>query len=243
MTKVEEAIWTTEGARKRSAVQGMFADIAPTYDLINSILSFALHHRWRRSAVATLQLKRGDRALDVCCGTGDFLIPLRKAVGVDGFLVGMDFCQPMLDRAQAKVTENLSLADACNLPVANEQFDGVSVGWGIRNVPDIDQAHQELTRILKPGGRFVSLDMAIPTNKLMRRASEIVANKVVPRIGALVGKTTAYTYLPKSTQAFSTREQLAASMQRAGLIDVRYRDLLFGNVCIHYARKPGARQA
>jgi demethylmenaquinone methyltransferase/2-methoxy-6-polyprenyl-1,4-benzoquinol methylase len=155
----------------------------------------------------------------------------------------MDFCLPMLERAKTKLHEKISLGDACNLPVASEQFDAVSVGWGIRNVPDIDAAHQELTRVLKPGGRFVSLDMALPKNKIICRASEVFTNTVVPKIGALFGKTTAYTYLPKSTQSFSTREQLAASMQRAGLIDVRHKDLLLGNVCIHYARKPGTQLA
>jgi len=240
MAKVEEAIWKTEGARKRLAVQHMFAEIAPTYDLLNSILSLSLHHRWRRFAVSTLKLNQGDRALDVCCGTGDFMVPLRQAVGKAGLVVGIDFCQPMLERAKTKGHDRLSRGDACNLPVASGQFQGVSVGWGIRNVPDIDAAHRELVRVLKPGGRFVSLDMALPTNKFIRRASEVVTNMVVPRIGALFGKTRAYTYLPKSTQSFSTREQLAASMQRAGLIDVRHKDLLLGNVCIHYAQKPGA---
>jgi len=243
MARVDEAIWMAEGANKRLAVQGMFAEIAPTYDLLNSILSLSLHHRWRRFAVSALELKPGDRALDVCCGTGDFMIPLRKAVGKSGLVVGMDFCQPMLDLAKTKGQAMLSRGDACNLPVASEQFDAVSVGWGIRNVPDIDQAHSELARILKPGGRFVSLDMARPVNNFIRRMSEVVTNRVVPRLGALFGKAAAYTYLPKSTQSFSTREQLAASMQKAGLIDIRYKDLLLGNVCVHYARKPGARQA
>jgi demethylmenaquinone methyltransferase/2-methoxy-6-polyprenyl-1,4-benzoquinol methylase len=164
-------------------------------------------------------------------------------VGKAGLVVGLDFCLPMLERAKAKLKERLSLGDACNLPVAGEQFDAVSVGWGIRNVPDIDAAHRELARVLKPGGRFVSLDMAVPTNNFVRRASQVVTNTVVPKVGAVFGKTSAYTYLPKSTQSFSTREQLAASMQRAGLIDVRHKDLLFGNVCIHYAQKPGAQPA
>ena len=168
------------------------------------------------------------------------MLPLRTAVGRDGMVVGMDFCEPMLERAKAKVEGQLSLGDACNLPVASEQFDAVSVGWGIRNVPDIDGAHAELARVLKPGGRFVSLDMSQPRNALVRRVSELVTLSLVPRLGAVFGKTTAYTYLPKSTQRFSTREQLAASMQRAGLIDIRYKDLLLGNVCVHFARKPGA---
>jgi demethylmenaquinone methyltransferase/2-methoxy-6-polyprenyl-1,4-benzoquinol methylase len=243
MARVEDAIWTTEGSRKRSAVQGMFAEIAPTYDLLNSILSLSLHHRWRRFAVSSLELQPGDDALDVCCGTGDFMKPLRAAVGQQGLIVGMDFCEPMLVRARDKVHESLSLADACCLPVGSSQFDGVTVGWGIRNVPDFDAAHQELFRVLKPGGHFVSLDMAVPVNPIVRTVSKFVTNMVIPNLGSLFGKTAAYTYLPKSTQKFWTREQLADSMQRAGFIDIKYKDLLLGNVCVHFARKPGARKA
>jgi len=227
----------------------MFAEIAPTYDLLNSLMSLSLHGRWRTFAVSLLRLSPGDHALDVCCGTGDFMRPLRKAVGQDGQVVGVDFCAPMLQRAQAKASElaphasgpSLSLGDACQLPIASARFEAVSVGWGIRNVPDIDAAHAEVYRVLKPGGRFVSLDMARPRNPLMRAMSGFVFNTLVPRLGALFGKTQAYTYLPKSTERFWTREQLAASMARAGLADVGHRDLFFGNICVHYARKPGGR--
>lgn len=243
MAKVEDAIWTTEGSKKRAAVQGMFAEIAPTYDLLNSILSLALHHRWRRFAVAQLHLSQGDSALDVCCGTGDFMKPLRAAVGETGHVIGVDFCEPMLSVAQHKIHESLSLGDACCLPIAGSSFEGVSVGWGIRNVPDIDAAHNELARVLKPGGHFVSLDMAIPANPVVRMVSNFVTNMLIPKLGSLFGKTAAYTYLPKSTQRFWSRDQLAASMQRAGFIDVQYKDLLLGNVCVHYARKPGAGKA
>jgi demethylmenaquinone methyltransferase / 2-methoxy-6-polyprenyl-1,4-benzoquinol methylase len=219
----------------------MFADIAPTYDRLNALLSLSLHHRWRRFAVSTLQLSQGDVALDVCCGTGDFMKPLREAVGKGGTVVGLDFCLPMIQIAQAKVKEPLSLGDACSLPVASASVDAVSVGWGIRNVPDIDGAHREAARVLRPGGRFVSLDMARPTNPIVRWISEFVGSQVVPRLGALFGKTQAYTYLPKSTQRFLSREQLSASMERAGFINIRYKSLLLGNICVHYAQKPGGR--
>lgn len=238
-TRVEDRIWTTEGARKRAAVQGMFAEIAPTYDLLNGVMSLSLHRRWRAFAVSLLRLQPGGAALDVCSGTGDFLPPLRKAVGPNGQVVGVDFCRPMLDVAAQKGLPCLALGDACNLPIASGAFDGVTVGWGIRNVPDIDRAHREIVRVLKPGGRFVSLDMARPKNPLVRKASEFVFNTLVPRLGALFGKTQAYTYLPKSTERFWTREQLAASMESAGLTEVGHRDLMLGNICLHYGRKPG----
>jgi demethylmenaquinone methyltransferase/2-methoxy-6-polyprenyl-1,4-benzoquinol methylase len=235
----DQAIWQTEGARKREAVQGMFAEIAPTYDLINSLMSLRLHHRWRAFAVRQLRLKAGDSVLDVCCGTGDFMLPLRKAVGQAGRVFGIDFCLPMLKLAQSKhVPGEIGLGDACQLPVQADSLDGVSVGWGIRNVPDIDQAHCELLRILKKGGRFVSLDMAQPRNALIRAASRFTCDTFLPRLGSMFGKTDAYTYLPKSTQAFMKREELKHSMERAGFVDVGYKDLFFGNVCVHWGTKP-----
>jgi demethylmenaquinone methyltransferase/2-methoxy-6-polyprenyl-1,4-benzoquinol methylase len=216
----------------------MFAEIAPTYDLLNGLMSLSLHRRWRSHAVSLLALQPGDHALDVCCGTGDFMVPLREAVGERGMVAGIDFCLPMLQVARQKRHPALALGDACQLPVQSESFQGVSVGWGIRNVPDIDAAHRELVRVLQPGGRFVSLDMARPGNPVVRAVSEFVFNKIVPRLGAMFGKTDAYTYLPKSTQRFWTREQLKASMESAGLVDVRHRDLMLGNICIHWGRKP-----
>jgi demethylmenaquinone methyltransferase/2-methoxy-6-polyprenyl-1,4-benzoquinol methylase len=216
----------------------MFAEIAPTYDLLNSLMSLRLHHRWRALAVRKLQLNEGGRVLDVCCGTGDFMIPLRKAVGNNGKVFGIDFCLPMLQKAKEKhVPGDIGLGDACLLPVQTNVLDGVSVGWGIRNVPDIDQAHGELHRVLKPGGRFISLDMAQPRNGFIRATSRVICDTFLPKLGAIFGKTKAYTYLPKSTQAFMNREQLKASMEKAGFTDVGYKDLFFGNVCIHWGTK------
>lgn len=235
----ESALWQAQGDAKRAAVQSMFAAIAPTYDLMNTLLSGRLHHRWRRAAVQTLNLQPGNTVLDVCCGTGDFLTALRQAVGPRGHLVGIDFCAPMLDRARPKPHHaTLTLGDACELPVASGTFDAVTVGWGIRNVPNIDAAHREVVRALRPGGRFASVDMAIPRHPWMRRLSTWVFTRVAPRLGAMVGHTEAYTYLPESTQTFLDREGLRESMERAGLVDVRYRDFLFGNVCLHTGRRP-----
>lgn len=235
----DQAIWQAEGVQKRAAVQGMFAEIAPTYDLLNSLMSLRLHHRWRAFAVRQLRLHSGNSVLDVCCGTGDFMLPLRKAVGPAGRVFGIDFCLPMLKVAHEKrVPGEIGLGDACQLPVLANTLDGVSVGWGIRNVPDIDQAHRELFRILKPGGRFVSLDMAVPRNRVVRGASRFVSDVFLPRLGAIFGKSKAYTYLPKSTQSFMNREQLKQSMEEAGFTEVGYKDLFFGNVCVHWGTKP-----
>lgn len=233
------AIWNTEGNAKREAVREMFGRIAPRYDLMNGLMSLRMHNRWRAYATSLLQLQPGDQALDICCGTGDFIQPLRKAVSSTGAVIGLDFCLPMLEIAGEKAvpTDALLLADACNLPIASSAFNGVTVGWGIRNVPDIDKAHLEIARVLRPGGRFVSLDTAIPRNPVIKGLSSIFCGKIVPAIGSLMGQRDAYTYLPKSTERFWSREMLVESMQRAGFVDCGYKDLMLGNICIHFGRK------
>lgn len=238
MSGAQRAIWQQDGAQKRQAVQRMFGEIAPTYDAMNSIMSLRGHHRWRRKAVAMLGLTRGESALDVCCGTGDFMVPLRAAIGDSGLLAGVDFCTPMLERAQEKLIEpGLAQGDACALPIASGSFDAVTVGWGIRNVPDIDAALRECFRVLTPGGRFVCLDMAVPRSAALRAFSAFYNRKLVPTLGKFIGKSEAYTYLPESTLRFKTRDELKASMERAGFIDVTYRDLMAGNICIHFGRR------
>lgn len=235
----DQAIWQAEGVQKRAAVQGMFAEIAPTYDLLNSILSLRRHHVWRRMAVQRLELVPGQTALDVCSGTGDFLAPLRRAVGLEGRVVGVDFCLPMLQLAATKgAGAGLTTGDACRLPIRAGAVDAVSVGWGIRNVPDVDAAHRELFRVLKPGGRFVSLDMAKPRSRAVRGLGRLMFHRLAPWIGARFGRAEAYTYLPKSTERFLSREQLRDSMERAGFVDVAWQDLFLGNICLHFGRKP-----
>lgn len=231
--------WNTEGQEKREAVQQMFGEIAPTYDLCNSLMSFRLHHRWRAFAVRKLGLKPGDTALDVCCGTGDFFAPLRKAVGTNGRILGLDFSLPMLKIGEAKDTAALrGLADACRLPVRSSSVDGMTVGWGIRNVPDADLAHREAFRVLKPGAHFVSVDMAQPRGALLKAGSKFMTHRFLPLLGSLFGKREAYTYLPKSTEKFMDREALKASMEKAGFTDVGYQDRFFGNICVHWGTKP-----
>jgi demethylmenaquinone methyltransferase/2-methoxy-6-polyprenyl-1,4-benzoquinol methylase len=239
MIPAEGPIWEEKGAAKRAAVQRMFGEIAGGYDRVNGWMSLGLHHAWRGQAVERLGLRPGDAALDVCCGTGDFLRPLRQAVGPSGTLVGLDFCAPMLTQARQKdASAQLVLGDAGRLPLPDREFDGVTVGWGLRNVPDLDGALAEITRVLRPGGRFVTLDCAIPQSPLLRSASLAVTHRVLPRIGAMVGNAEAYTYLPNSVSHFASRERLAASMERAGLVDVRFEDRFFGNICLHFGRKP-----
>jgi demethylmenaquinone methyltransferase/2-methoxy-6-polyprenyl-1,4-benzoquinol methylase len=228
---------------KSEYVRDMFASIAHRYDLLNSILSFNRHYAWRRKAVRLAKLQPGDSALDVCTGTGDFAIDLYRAVGPTGRVVGSDFCAPMLQRGREKTDAvsggriEMMVADAQALPYRDNLFDCVTVGFGIRNVSDTQKAFAEMARVAKPGGRVVCLEFNTPRNPILRPLVRFYEMKVLPRIGALLSKSEAYTYLPKSIQAFHTREELAEMMRGVGLDDVRVYDLNLGSVCIHIGTK------
>ncbi len=238
-TNLKSSDWLKEGEEKRTAVRSMFASIAPSYDQVNGIMSFSLHQRWREEAVRAIGVRNGEKVLDLCCGTGDFLVALRKAVGPSGSVTGLDFCQPMLDVAHKKLGHeaNLSLADASALPLADRQFDAVTVGWGLRNVPDIGLAVREAVRILRPGGRFVTLDMARPRVPILGQIAETIFKVFVPFLGRIIGHTSAYEYLPKSTQVFLNRAQMHALMEQSGLREVQSRDFFLGNICMHWGYK------
>lgn len=236
--EAHQAPWLTQGDDKRKAVRQMFSDIAGSYDLVNSVVSARGHYRWRRAAVRHLDLQPGDTVLDVCCGTGDFLLPLRNAVGTEGTVDGLDFCRPMLAVAQQKLGDQARLlhGDACSLPVASGQYDAVTVGWGLRNVPDLDLALREIARVLKPGGKFVTLDMT-QADGAFGRISASVFQSIVPLIGRLFGKAEAYKYLPKSTLTFVTAAELEERLKKAGFSNVGSRRFAFGNVGMHWGTK------
>lgn len=230
--------WTAEGQEKREAVRQMFGEIAPTYDLLNSAMSLRLHRRWRSHAVGLLGLQPGDRALDICCGTGDFAVPLKKAVGERGLVVGVDFSQPMLCQAIQKPAQvNYALGDACRLPLQENVFNAVTVGWGLRNVQDLEGALSEIYRVLKPAGRLVSIDMSVPRSSVARGFSRLVTRFLLPTLGAVFGHRRAYTYLPKSTEKFCTPGELREVMLKTGFRTVWYKFYLMGNICVHVGEK------
>jgi len=230
--------WEETGEDKRTYVRRMFAQISPRYDLLNSLMSLRLHHRWRADAVRGLSLKAGDNAIDLCCGTGDFALPLRQAVGAGGRVAGFDFCVPMLEKAKDKIIRAaFASGDACRLPLRDGVANGVTVGWGLRNVPDIAVALEEIYRILKPGGRFASVDMSVPKSAALRAMNGAVFHRIVPALGGLFGNREAYTYLPESTELFAAPESLAKMMKDIGFRDVRFRRRFFGNIATHWGTK------
>lgn len=225
-------------------VREMFDAIAPRYDLLNSVLSVRLHHRWRRFAAREASLKPGGAALDVCTGTGDFAFELARHVGPTGFVTGTDFSLPMLQYGEAKRVRaadrvQLALADTQCLPFASNTFDAVTVGFGIRNVADVERGVREMARVTRPGGRVVILEFTQPKQPILAALYRFYSFRVMPFLGGLVsGRRSAYEYLPSSVEAFYTREALADVMNKVGLTDVRVFDLNLGTVAVHRGIKP-----
>jgi demethylmenaquinone methyltransferase/2-methoxy-6-polyprenyl-1,4-benzoquinol methylase len=233
----ESNVWQLSGSERREAVKTLFGAIASRYDLLNSAMSLRLHHRWREAAVGLLDLKRGESVADLCCGTGDFAPPIRAKVGGNALVLGLDFCLPMLQVAKSKNTAmELGVGDACAIPLASGSVDAVTVGWGLRNVTNLDGCLEEIRRILKPTGRFVSVDMAKPRNAFTRRLSALVFSTFAPAVGAMFGNKDAYKYLPKSTETFASRDELLCAFERAGFTHAGYKDMFLGNICIHWGR-------
>lgn len=228
------------------AVRRMFGAIAPRYDLLNRLLSAGVDRRWRRRAVALAEVAPGERALDVCSGTGDLALELARA-GAE--VVGADFVAPMIARAERKRGAAPSgglarflLADALELPFRDGAFDVVSVGFGIRNVESLDGGLREMARVLRPGGRAVVLEFTTPPNRIFRRAFGFYFHRCLPRLGnALAGvETDAYSYLPESVEAFPDAPALAARLTAAGLVRVRFHYLSAGIAAVHVGERPAA---
>ena len=233
--------------QKHDFVREMFDAIAPRYDLLNSVLSVRLHHGWRKRAVAQTGLQAGQTALDVCTGTGDLAFELARRVGPAGRVTATDFSVPMLQLARQKNAQTgknaapvtFDEADTQNLPFADNSFDAVTVGFGIRNVADVPKGLAEMARVVRPGGRVVILEFSQPQNPVFAALYRFYSFRVLPLIGGMIsGSRGAYTYLPTSVEAWATRNGLARAMETAGLTDARMTDLSWGTVVIHSALKP-----
>ena len=222
------------GPEKRTYVREMFSAIAPTYDRLNRIISFRLDQRWRRVAVGRLGWERrpAGRYLDLCAGTMDFGARLARQAGFAGQVVAADFAQPMLRLGRSKSDRLRPVAaDALDLPFPDAAFDGAMVGWGMRNLVDLDAGLAEAARVLRPGAKLVILEMTLPPGRRLRGIYQLYFRRVLPWIGRRISKhTTAYTWLPESTQAFPAPGELARRMAARGFADVRWR-LFLGGVC------------
>ena len=216
----------------------MFDRISGVYDLMNSAMTAGLHHQWRQRAVDRAQVGPGADALDVCCGTGDLALELRRRIGPDGRVVGSDFSEPMLELARAKSGEQglpveFGWADALDLPYGDDGFDAVTIGFGARNLADLDKGLGEMARVLRPGGRVVILEITRPTREPLSSFYSLWFDRLVPLLGQVAGDADAYSYLPESVRTFPQPRELADKMDAAGFTDIRWLLLAGGIIAIH----------
>jgi demethylmenaquinone methyltransferase / 2-methoxy-6-polyprenyl-1,4-benzoquinol methylase len=217
------------GRLPAESVRAMFDRIAPVYDAMNRTMTVGLDRRWRRITAETV-VRPGDSVLDACCGTGDLAIACARA---GGRVTGLDFSPAMLARARRKAPElEWVEADVLALPFADESFDATTVGFGVRNVEDLERALSELRRVLRPGGRVAVLEITRPRG-LLAPFYRLWFDGVVPRLGRLLPGGAAYTYLPASVRRFPAPGELAALLTAAGFDEVRYRLFAGGIVALH----------
>jgi demethylmenaquinone methyltransferase/2-methoxy-6-polyprenyl-1,4-benzoquinol methylase len=245
-------LFYSPGSQRAARVQDLFARVASRYDLLNDLQSFGFHRRWKRLVVQMAQPRPGERALDLCCGTGDISFAFAHA-GLP--TVGLDFSEPMLEhatlRAQAKPytgSAGVSPAkgsvlhffrgDAQHLPFAENSFDIVSIGYGLRNLANWETGLREMQRVAKPGGRLLILEFGKPENPLWRALYFAYLKYFVPLLGrAFCGSGTAYAYIFESLTHYRGQTAIATKMRELGLRQVRILNLLGGAMSINYGQK------
>ena len=221
----------SSGTLEEGQVRAMFDRIAGVYDVMNSVMTAGLHHRWRERAVDLARVGPGSRALDVATGTGDLAIAL-AARGAD--VVGSDFSEGMLERARAKSSAvRWEQANALALPYADGSFDAATVGFGARNLSDLRGGLAEMARVVRPGGRVVVLEITTPTRPPLSTFFSLWFDRIVPLLGRVTGEDQAYTYLPSSVKRFPGPYELGAVMAGVGLTDVRWILTAGGIIALH----------
>lgn len=229
---------------KERFVHAMFENIAHKYDMMNDLISFRRHKAWRKFTMQNMQVRLGSTALDVCCGTCDWTVSLAGASG-GGPIVGLDFSRNMLDFGERKLkwlglTEQVQLVygNAMELPFDDNRFDYATIGFALRNVPDLEQVLREMRRVVKPGGLVVSLELSKPTWQPFKAMYYGYFRYVMPLIGKLVAKRyEQYKWLPESLVHFPDHRQLADIFRSNGLRDVRVRPLFGGIAALHIGTK------
>jgi len=217
------------GTLEPEAVRGMFDRIAPVYDVMNRVMTAGLDGRWRRLAVSEV-VWPGDRVLDACCGTGDLAVEAERR---GGRVVGLDFSERMLERARKKSGAiEWVRGDALALPFEDGAFDAATVGFGVRNLADLEGGLRELARVLQPGGKLAVLEITRPRGAL-KPFFQLWFDVLVPLAGRILPGGKAYTYLPASVRRFPGPDDLSRLLERAGFEGVRYRLLGGGSVALH----------
>ncbi|NKE04885.1 MULTISPECIES: demethylmenaquinone methyltransferase [Mesobacillus] len=229
---------------KEQRVHGVFEKIYENYDQMNSVISFQQHVKWRNDTMKKMNVQKGSKALDVCCGTADWTIALAEAAGKDGEVVGLDFSQNMLkigeEKLQARNLDQATLihGNAMELPFEDNSFDYVTIGFGLRNVPDYNQVLREMHRVLKPGGMAVCLETSQPTMPGFKQAYRLYFRFVMPMFGKLFAKSyDEYSWLQESAKDFPGMKELAKMFTEAGFVNVEYKPYSGGVAAVHIGRK------
>ncbi len=230
----------SRGEAREKQVQTIFSEIAPRYDLLNHVLSLNIDRSWRRKAVDLLGWERAPRGrfLDACAGTYDLSLELARRGDFEGTVISSDFAQPMLVVGKEKLS-GAAVAPVCGdtleLPFPDDTFDGATVGFGVRNLSDLDRGFREFKRVLRPGAKLVVLEFTVPPNPIMRAGYMLYFKHILPVVGRVVsGHPWAYTYLPNSVREFPGPKALAGKLTDAGFEGAQWRLLTGGIAAIHH---------
>jgi demethylmenaquinone methyltransferase / 2-methoxy-6-polyprenyl-1,4-benzoquinol methylase len=227
-------------AQKSARVRGVFDSVAPSYDVMNDLMSLGLHRLWKRFAVGACAISSGERVLDLAGGTGDLSLLLNKGVGENGSVTLTDINEAMLGEGRKRLLNAglsipVAVADAENLPFPSRHFDCVTIGFGLRNVTDKAKAMSEMRRVLRPGGRAIILEFSKP-NALVTKPYDLYSFKILPKIGKLIAKDEAsYRYLAESIRMHPDQAMLAKMLEAAGFDKVECFNLSGGIVAVHRA--------
>lgn len=230
------------GKSKEQYVHEVFEKISDNYDSMNSVISFQQHIKWRQDTMKAMKVKEGSTALDVCCGTADWTIALADAVGSKGKVIGLDFSQNMLNVGKVKVKDipqiELIQGNAMELPFEDHSFDYVTIGFGLRNVPDYKQVLSEMNRVAKPGGLVVCLETSQPDSKLFNVAFRLYFRYIMPLFGKLFAKSyKEYSWLQESAKEFPNRQALSNLFEEVGLKNVTSKPYSGGAAARHIGQK------
>lgn len=233
----------TKNKANKAQVHEVFQNISGKYDRLNNIISFEQHKVWRKKVMKEMHVQTGAIALDVCCGTADWTIALSQAVGPDGEVTGLDFSENMLKVGEEKTAhmDNIRLVqgDAMALPFDDDSFDYVTIGFGLRNIPDYTKALSEMYRVLKPGGMVVCLETSQPTMPIFKQGYRLYFKFVMPIFGKIFAKSKEeYEWLQQSAFDFPDRETLKSMFEDVNFENVKVRSFTGGVAAMHLAYKP-----
>ncbi|MGE3312013.1 MAG: bifunctional demethylmenaquinone methyltransferase/2-methoxy-6-polyprenyl-1,4-benzoquinol methylase UbiE [Limisphaerales bacterium] len=239
-----------EGAERADRVRDLFAAVAPRYDLINDLQSFGMHRLWKRRLVELAEVRPGEAALDLCCGTGDIAFALARS---GAQVSGVDFSEPMLEVARRKMRASgpgesgrgggvtFLQGDAEALPFEDVSFDLVTIGYGLRNLSDLDQGLREMARVTRVGGRLMILDFAFPSNALWRGLYKLHLRTMVPLLGRVFcGNAETHAYILESLRRYPGPAEISRRMEAAGWNSVRSWNVLGGVMTLHRGGRAGA---